>query len=350
MLILTTLISGTTALIAVISYLLAGPGVSLVLTIGWLSLAVLATGWLVGSHLDEERIEQSAHADRRLARLEARTEERWASVQDLAHELRNPLAVMATTLDVARGDRDATVADLRRSAGVVRRAVDRAAGTVDDLIIFARNETPEAKRTEVDLYRLLAEVVAEHQGPIDAQRLTVERIRAAVVVGGDRKALKRGLANLIGNAVRLSRPYSVLRVGAGTHCGFAWVGVDDQGPGLDPRQHGRVFQRHWSDDQASLGGESRTGLGLAITRQIAEHHGGLVTLRSELGGGAEFVIWIPQSLDADPTEITADGVHPAWSPLLEPNPGPVAAHMTATSPGLVAVPMTTGSPRNPRNR
>ena len=96
MLILTALISGTTALIAGISHLLAGAGVSLVLTIGWLSLAVLATAWLVGSRLDDERIERTDTADRRLALLAARTEERWASVQDLAHELRNPLAVMAT--------------------------------------------------------------------------------------------------------------------------------------------------------------------------------------------------------------------------------------------------------------
>lgn len=331
MLILTALISGTTALIAGISHLLAGAGVSLVLTIGWLSLAVLATAWLVGSRLDDERIERTDTADRRLAQLAARTEERWASVQDLAHELRNPLAVMATTLDVALGDRDATVADLRRSAGVVRRTVDRAAGTVDDLIIFARNETPEAMRTEVNLYRLLAEVVAEHQGPIDAQRLGVEQFGGIAVVSGDRKALKRALANIVGNAVRLSRPHSVLRVGSGTHAGFAWVGVDDQGPGLDPRQHGRVFQRYWSHDQASLGGESRSGLGLAITRQIAEQHAGLVTLRSELGGGAEFVIWIPQSLDADPTAITADGVHPVWSPLLDPAQGR-SGHMYRLQP------------------
>ena len=67
MMILTALISGTTALIAGISHLLAGAGVSLVLTIGWLSLAVLATAWLVGSRLDDERIERTDTADRRLA-------------------------------------------------------------------------------------------------------------------------------------------------------------------------------------------------------------------------------------------------------------------------------------------
>jgi signal transduction histidine kinase len=311
----TALASGTTALIAIAFYLLAGAGVSLVVTIGWLFLAVLATAWVTGSRLDEERNARADATGRRLDGLAARTEERWASVQDLAHELRNPLAVMATTLDVALGDVDATVVELRRSAGVVRRTVDRAAGTVDDLIIFARNETPEAKRTEIDLYRLLAEVVAEHQGPIAAQRLAVERLGGAASVVGDRDALKRALGNIVGNAVRLSRPHSVLRVGAGSHGGFGWVGADDQGPGLDPKEHAQVFQRFWTHDRASLGGEQRTGLGLAITRQIAEQHGGLVTLRSEFGAGAEFVIWIPQSPDADPTAITADGVHPVWSPL-----------------------------------
>jgi signal transduction histidine kinase len=254
--------------------------------------------------------------DAMLDRIEDETEARWSTVQDLAHELRNPLAVMATTLDVALGDEDASVAELRRAAEVARRTVDRVAGTVDDLVIFARNEIPQSRRTEFDLAALLDEVVSEHRGPIEAQRLTVEGDETPTPVVADRDAVKRAIGNIVGNAVRLSHPGSSLRVGTGTHRGFAWVGVDDQGPGLDPRQHDQAFRRFWSRDAASLGGEGRAGLGLAITRQIAEQHGGIVTLRSELGAGAEFVIWMPLNGDAAVGKISADGVHPLWSPLL----------------------------------
>jgi len=274
---------------------------------------------------DDEWKHLADTVDAMLGRIEDRVEERWALVQDLSHELRNPLAVMATTLDVALGDEEASVEELRRSAAVVRRTVDRLAANVDDLVVLARNETPASRRTQVDVSRVLEEVLAEHRGPLDAQRLSVERWTQSVPVNGDRDAVKRAIGNIVGNAVRLSRPGSVLRVGTGSHLGFAWVGVDDQGPGLDPRLHDQVFRRFWSSDTASLSGEKRAGLGLAITRQIAELHGGLVTLRSTFGEGAEFVIWIPQTPDADLAEISADGIHPLLSPLLDTEPIPPVA-------------------------
>jgi signal transduction histidine kinase len=266
---------------------------------------------------DDEWKRLAESIDGMLDGIETGVEERWAFVQDLSHELRNPLAVMATTLDVALGDEDASIEELRRSAEVVRRSVDRVARTVDDLIVFARNETPEAPRTGFDLAVVLSEVLAEHEGPIGAQRLVVELRGGPVLVTGDRAAIKRAVSNIVGNAVRLSRPASVLRAGTGLYGGYGWVGVDDQGPGIQPNQHDHVFRRFWSHDAAGLGGEERSGLGLAITRQIAEQHGGVVTLRSEYGAGAEFVIWIPSSPQSDVGQISRDGIHPVWSPLLD---------------------------------
>jgi signal transduction histidine kinase len=96
--------------------------------------------------------------------------------------------------------------------------------------------------------------------------------------------------------------------------GLAWVSVADEGPGIDPRDHEHVFHRGWSANDASIGGEARSGLGLAITRQVVEAHGGMVTLRSTLGEGAEFVLWIPATSSADPKAVTGDGVHHLASP------------------------------------
>lgn len=313
------LVSGSAAVIGGVA-LISGASAELAvgLLLVWVTLAVAATGWLIGSHLDAAADERRRRDDAEAERRVALAEQRWESVQDLAHELRNPLAVMATTIDVALADDEVSVEDLSKATAVVRRTVDRAAATVDDLIVFTRNETPEARRSNVDLGRLLDDVVAEHQGPIDAQRLSVERALAPVIVIGDREAIKRAIANLVGNAVRLSRPHSVLRVGAGAHGDMAWVGVDDQGPGIDPREHDLVFRRFWSHDRGSIGGEQRYGLGLAITRQIAEQHGGTVTLSSELGAGAEFVIWLPIGEPSPLDSVSADGVHPRFSPLRTP--------------------------------
>lgn len=258
---------------------------------------------------DDELRDLADTFDGMLDRIEDGSNARRAFVQDISHELRNPLAVMATNIDVVLADDTADVERYRETALVVRRTVDRTARTVDDLVVFARNEVPDARRERVDLTALLDDIVREHGGPIEERALRVTRFGPGATVLVDRTGIKRAVSNLVGNAVRLTRPGGELAVGSGTRDGFAWVAVQDEGPGVDPREHQHVFRRGWTKGDSSIGGEDRSGLGLAIARQVAEAHGGLVTLRSERGVGAEFVLWIPVRDDADRDAIAADGVH-----------------------------------------
>ena len=259
---------------------------------------------------DDELKDLAETFDGMLDQIEDGVKSRQAFVQDISHELRNPLAVMATNLDVVLADDEAGVADYRETAQVVRRTVDRTARTVDDLVIFARHEVPEAKRTTMDLGEVLGEVLEEHHGVVEARRLRVVLTGTGAIVKADRRGIKRAAGNLVNNAVRLTRPGSTVHCGTGQLRGWAWLAVADDGPGIDPRDHEQVFRRFWSADASSLGGEDRSGLGLAITRQVAESHGGLVTVRSELGAGAEFRLWLPVSAAADRNDITTDGIHP----------------------------------------
>jgi signal transduction histidine kinase len=76
-----------------------------------------------------------------------------------------------------------------------------------------------------------------------------------------------------------------------------------------------MFRRHWSGDASSLGSELRAGLGLDIARQVAESHSGLITVESQPGVGATFVLWLPRGPGADPAMVTEDGIHPKANPL-----------------------------------
>lgn len=267
---------------------------------------------------DDELKELADTFDGMLGRLEAGAEAQRRFIQDTSHELRNPLAVMATNLDVVLSDPGADVDTYRKTAEVVRRTVDRAAQTVDDLVVFARRDVPAAVRTTLSLREMAAEVVAEYIGPMEERRVDVEVVGEDVAVRVDPDGLKRAFGNLVNNAVRLSREGSTVQVGTGHHHGFAWVGLADQGPGIDPGDHEAVFSRGWSADPTSLGDETRNGLGLAIARQIAKAHGGELTLRSVRGAGASFVIWLPIAAGADHTAITEDGIHPVYDPFAAP--------------------------------
>ena len=268
---------------------------------------------------DDELRQLADTFDAMLDRLEAGVERQYHFIQDTTHELRNPLAVMATNLDVVLADPEASVEELRQTAQIVRRTVDRTTRTVEELAMYARRDVPQTVRERFDLAQIVDEVVEEYRGPVDEHRLTVVRIGEPVTVDADRIAVKRAVGNLFNNAVRLTPDGATVRIGSGRRGDFAWIGVDDHGPGIDPRDHAAVFQRDWSGDRSSLRAERRTGLGLAIARQIAQAHGGLLTLRSERGGGSAFIMWLPLAPGADRDELSDDGIHALDDPFADPD-------------------------------
>jgi len=264
---------------------------------------------------EDELHELADTFDAMLDRLEAGVQQQRNFIQDTSHELRNPLAVMATNLDVVLSDPDAGAPELRSTAEIVRRTVDRATRTVDDLVMFARTDVPESAREMVSLRDVSVEVVDEYRGPIDEAAISIDLGAGDAMVSGERLAIKRVVGNLLNNAVRLTREGSTVRIAAGTRGDFAWVGVDDEGPGIDPRDHASVFQRYWSADDSSIRSERRSGLGLAIARQVAHAHGGALTVRSVSGAGAAFVLWLPTGPGADLAAVTPDGIHALFDPF-----------------------------------
>ena len=232
--------------------------------------------------------------DGMLVRLEAafRAERRF--IQDASHELRNPLAVMRTNLDVVLGDPDATTDELRHAGTVVRSSAVRLSGLVDDLLQHARDEGPRMTEGPVDLGGIVTDVAEEFLGAATARDLhvDVEGTDVPVMVVGDGDALRQALANLVGNAVRLAPEGSRVRIGAGREdSGWSWMAVADEGPGIPGDQHDLVFQRFWrGDDEQGVGG---SGIGLTLVRQAAEDLGGRVGLDSAPGEGSTFTVWIP---------------------------------------------------------
>jgi signal transduction histidine kinase len=91
-----------------------------------------------------------------------------------------------------------------------------------------------------------------------------------------------------------------LVLAVGSRNGWAWIAVRDEGPGIAAEDADRVFDRFFRSGQRQSPatvpstGQRRAGLGLAIVRQIAESHGGVVALHSEVGVGSTFVLWLPE--------------------------------------------------------
>jgi len=232
--------------------------------------------------------------DDMLGRLDEAFENQRQFIHEASHELRNPIAVIRTNVDVALADPDATTGDLRQTAEVVGRAAERMGTLVDDLLTHARLGVQANREERVDLGRIAVDAAAEFRAAAAAKGIgLVADAPEGVQVRGDRVALQRALANLLVNALRESSARTTVRLGAGREQDWAWISVADEGPGIAPEDRERVFQRFWRGDPGSARQEGRSGLGLTIVRQIAAAHGGRVTLDSEVGVGSVFVLWLP---------------------------------------------------------
>jgi signal transduction histidine kinase len=257
--------------------------------------------------------------DAMLARLDAAFAAQRQFVADASHELRNPLAIIRTNVDVALAEPNADPEDLRHTMTVVKRASDRMARLVDDLLALARRQEPILEHEPVDLGAAIAEASDDFVVPAAAREIVLDRaIAPGVTVIGDRDALKRAVANLLENAVRLAPGGSRIRLATGSEGDRAWIAVADEGPGISPEDQAHVFDRFWRADRGRARADGGTGLGLAIVRQIVESHGGQVRLQSKVGVGSSFVIWLPVA-PAPAAELTTRSLGgPALAPVASP--------------------------------
>jgi signal transduction histidine kinase len=244
---------------------------------------------------EEDELKQLADTfDAMLARLDAAFGAQRQFVADASHELRNPLAIIRTNADVALADPDASPDELRQTIATVKRAGDRMSLLVDDLLALARRQQPTLEHEPVDLGAAVAEASDDFVVPAETRDIVLDRaIAPGVVVTGDREALKRVVANLLDNAVRLAPAGSRIRLATGSEGTRAWIAVTDEGPGISPEDQQHVFDRFWRADKARARSDGGTGLGLAIVRQVVEGHGGEVRLHSKVGVGSSFVVWLP---------------------------------------------------------
>lgn len=168
--------------------------------------------------------------------------------------------------------------------------LDAMTALLDTSLGFARGTAVEVGRMPVDLADLVAVEVAEHAAQGADIAFAGEEAPDAVVAG-DAAALRRVVANLIGNAVKFGRSsvaVEVRRVGA-----FCRVVVEDDGPGIPAAERTAVFSPFHRIERSRNRTTGGTGLGLAIVRQIAEAHGGTIVAEATAPGGARLVLTLP---------------------------------------------------------
>ena len=220
-----------------------------------------------------------------LDRLEDDDRTRRRFISDASHELRSPVAVMRNDAEVALEHPD--TADVRRLASVVAAESSRLSTIIDDLLALARHDEGVAPPAdEIDLDDIvLTEAARTRRVPIDTTNVSAGRVR------GRRDELTRMVNHLIDNAARHAT--TSVRVSLRASPRVVELTVEDDGPGVDPADRDRIFERFVRLDDARTRDEGGAGLGLAVVRSIAERSGGSVTLDGSSAGGARFTVAFP---------------------------------------------------------
>ncbi len=227
------------------------------------------------------------------AALQATDRRKDEFLATLAHELRNPLAPVATALTIlARGDTDP--ATQARLLSMMQRQMQQFVRLIDDLMEVSRISTGRlALRTEpLDLLIVLRSAV-EGVGPAlleRGHRLSVDW-PPPVWVDADRTRLVQVFANLLGNAAKYTDPGGRVELGFELLVDTVAVTVRDNGIGIAPEMQQEVFEMFVQVDHSHARGRSGLGVGLSLARQLVLLHGGSLELRSAgLGRGTAVVV------------------------------------------------------------
>jgi signal transduction histidine kinase len=207
-------------------------------------------------------------------------------VADAGHELRTPLTIVRGHIELL----DASPEARQETLALVTDELDRMGRIVDDLVLLARQEQPDFLHlSPVDL-ELLAD---ELEGKVRAlaPRAWVVDARARGVIVADRQRLTQAIVQLAANAVRYSEDDEPIHLGSAITNGEARFWVRDRGPGIQPAEQERVFERFQRG--AGVRRSEGAGLGLTIVRAIVEAHNGRIELESRLGVGSTFTIVVP---------------------------------------------------------
>lgn len=211
-------------------------------------------------------------------------------VADASHELRSPLTVIRGNLDLIKRSRTQT--ERRESLRAIESETARMTKVVKDLLSLAEADSGRlGEQQTVPLKEVLSDEMKRAQ-TVSGSRKIVTRHAEDLTVKGDKHRLRQLLGNLIDNAIRHTPEDGTISLSLYQDGEWARLEVEDTGVGIPDEELPHIFNRFHRVDKARSRERGGAGLGLALVKQIAEQHGGMVAVKSMTGRGSTFTVWL----------------------------------------------------------
>lgn len=214
----------------------------------------------------------------------------------VAHDLRNPLAVIEGVSTLMEMDLDDSDDDARENLSMVKAACEKARSIINDLIEVARNDSVDNFGVEeVELNQFLSSITNEWlQNRSGLTELIFTGTKKSVYTRVNKEKIHRVMDNLISNAIKFSIAGDRIEVLLKQENGKCIIEVKDHGLGIPNELLPYVFDRFSKAGRKGVRGEDSIGMGLNIARQIVKKHGGDITVESVEQQGTTFTIALPQ--------------------------------------------------------
>ncbi|HJR87623.1 MAG TPA: HAMP domain-containing sensor histidine kinase [Acidimicrobiia bacterium] len=218
--------------------------------------------------------------DSMLDRLEGAFGAQRSFLADTSHDLRTPLSVIRSNVEVTLDDPDSSLEEWKATGEIIARNAERMSAMIEGLLAAARFQAGQATMVQVDLSALVRTAVEDHRAASNDLGVGLTEIAGEAEVHGDLVSLSRALSNLVDNSLKASTPGAKVEVGSGRSGDWAYLAVADEGSGFE----------------SSF---VTSGFGLGIVEHVAQMHGGSFQIYSEPGQGATTIVWLPIGTNGD---------------------------------------------------
>ena len=213
---------------------------------------------------------------------------------NVAHELKTPLTVMKTNIDVLNEYEEKTIDMYEETMDIVRESICRLNSMIESMLDLVRQESAPLD-DEVDLNQIVEDVVEDLRVIAEQKQITLveQTFIPQSLIKGNEILLYRAIYNVVENGIKYNKPYGYVHIQGIQIKNHIEIQIQDTGKGMEEEELEHIFEPFYRTSELSMHAESGLGLGLCLTQSIVTIHGGTIQVHTNKNKGTTFIITFP---------------------------------------------------------
>jgi two-component system, OmpR family, sensor histidine kinase CiaH len=218
-------------------------------------------------------------------------------ISDASHELRTPLSILSGEMELAL-NKNRTITEYKSTIESSREEINRLTNLINNLLFLVRGDFVRQRIliSEIDLTDVLNSIINRFSYRITAKQLDIHLIPATSnpTIHGSQTMIETLFSNLLDNAIKYTPDNGHVTISIDAKIKYVTVNIKDSGIGITKNETEKIFDRFYRSD-TSRSTTKGFGLGLSISKSIVDAHKGTISVKSQLGKGTNFKVYLPRN-------------------------------------------------------